>query len=140
MNEWSLQSSTFYKCEFFNLDGWLFSGVSDQCEGRWCSNEPDNCITCVSNGPMVEPSSGTTGTRPHSLSQVIQAYEVSTQRQTYSTVVGYVMLLCRLAFCSIHIFDVVKKVDVKHSFDWNNDSMSNHVLSWSHQQILNTQL
>jgi hypothetical protein len=43
-----------------------------------------------------------------------------------------------MAFCYICILDVVKKGDVKHSPDWNNNSMSNHVFSWSHQQILNT--
>jgi hypothetical protein len=87
---------------------------------------------------MVELGSGTIGTRLHSLSWAVQAYEVGTQRQSYNKVVGCVMLLCRLAFCSIHIFDAVKKIDIKHNYDWNNDSMSNHVLSWSHQQILNT--
>ncbi|CAK9191578.1 unnamed protein product [Sphagnum troendelagicum] len=31
----------------------------------------------------------------------------------------------RLAFCSILILDVVKKVDVQHSSNWNNDSVFN---------------
>jgi hypothetical protein len=50
---------------------------------------------------MVEPSSGMIGIGPHSLSWAVQAYEVNTQRHNYNKVVGYVMLLCRLAFSSI---------------------------------------
>jgi hypothetical protein len=57
---------------------------------------------------MVEPSSGTIGTRPHSLSWALQAYKVSTQKQSYNIVVGCVMVLCMLAFCFIRILDVVK--------------------------------
>jgi hypothetical protein len=89
---------------------------------------------------MVEPSSGTTGTGPHSLSWAVQVqpYEVSTQMQSCNKAVGCLMLPCRLPFCSVFILDVVKKVDVKHSSDWNNDSVPNQVLSWSHQQNLNT--
>jgi hypothetical protein len=59
-----------------NLDGWLLSGVSDESEGRWCSTELDSCFTCVPDGPMVEPGSGTTGTGPHSSSWAVQAYQV----------------------------------------------------------------
>jgi hypothetical protein len=87
---------------------------------------------------MVELNSGTIGAGTHSLSWVVQAYEVSTKRQSYNKVVGCVMLFCKLAFCFIRIFDVVKKGDVEHNFNWNNDSISKHVFSWSHQQILNT--
>ncbi len=87
---------------------------------------------------MVEPSTRTTGTGPHSFSWAVQAYEVRTQMQSCNKAVGCVMLPCRLAFCSVLILDVVKKVDVKHSSDWNNDSMPNQVLSRSDQQNLNT--
>jgi hypothetical protein len=45
---------------------------------------------------MVQPSSGTTRIEPHSLSWVVQAYEVSTQKQSYNKIVGCVILLCRL--------------------------------------------
>jgi hypothetical protein len=64
-------------------------------------------------------------------------FKHSTQRQSCNKAVGCVMLPCRLAFCSILILDVVKKVDVQHSSDWNNDSVFNQVLSWSNQQNLN---
>jgi len=63
-------------------------------------------------------------------------FHFQTQRQSCNKAVGCVMLPCRLAFCSILILDVVKKVDVQHSSDWNNDFVFNQVLSWSHQQNL----
>ncbi len=36
------------------------------------------------------------------------------------------MLHYKLAFCFVLILDVVKKVDVKHSFNWDNDFVSKY--------------